>query len=288
MSNDRIRSAGAAPGAQASDRSGALGAHHGRVSTFAGSSFRLVPTPPALQKLPSPGAFEKQTPLRPLAATGVQRQLLRESQRPAKAMPPAAQATEPAIDSPSVNSDEPQEAQSEAPSRRAKGAADRSQGAPRYRVVARQTDRHQAQQQFARSGLPGAELLTEAGERTAVRPALRLALATGLRAAADLPLRSDGLPSPQTAQMVLLQAYLQVTPREESALNLGGVKQLLMTVCEQLPPRSSEGTPAGERRSDLLLLLPLMLLNAERPRTAEQRQAAKDRLGLMCASRAMF
>jgi hypothetical protein len=159
----------------------------------------------------------------------------------------------------------------------------------RYRVIAQQSDRQQAQEQFfARSGLPGAELLTAAGEPKIVRPMLRAALATGLRASADLPLRSDRLPSPQSAQMGLVQAYLQITPRDEAALNLAGVKQLLIEVSEQLPPRSSEGTPAGERRSDLLLLLPLMLLNAERPRTPEQRQAAHDRLSLMRNSRAMF
>jgi hypothetical protein len=113
-------------------------------------------------------------------------------------------------------------------------------------------------------------------------------LATALRSAADLSPKSDHLPSPQAAQMAAIRAYLQVAPGDESALNLGGVKQLLTEVCAQIPPRSTEGTAEGERRSDLLLLLPLLLLNAERPRTEEQRLVAADRLGLLRTSRALF
>jgi hypothetical protein len=322
MSQDKVGSAGAARGAHGPQGAGAGASGPARASTFAGSTFRLVATPAALQKPPSPNAFEKQVPLRSLAATGVQRQLLRDN-TPRAAKPAGAaaafnaQAADPAAPTAAADEHEPADREhddtdglrSRRPPRERQGAAagGMAQGRgdsvasstdaaaepkgaqQRYRVIAQQSDRQQAQEQFfARSGLPGAALLTAAGEPTVVRPMLRLALATGLRASADLPLRSDALPSPQSAQMGLVQAYLQIAPRDEAGLNLAGVKQLLVEVCEQLPPRSSEGTPAGERRSDLLLLLPLMLLNAERPRTAEQRQAARDRLGLMRNSRAMF
>jgi hypothetical protein len=323
MSNDKVGGTGSTQGPHGSGTAAFSGAGHSRASTFAGSTFRLVPTPAALQRPTAFAAFEQQAPLRSLSAAAVQRQLVRENPRPVKTASAAASSNLQAPDAPvpahgseadnaATNDHDDDSLHARRRLRRDDSAqADNSMGRgkddgvglvpamtaanepkvalQRYRVIAQQRDHQLTQDQaFARSGLPGAELLTAAAERTAMRPPLRLALALGLRSSADLPLRSDGLPSPQSAQMGLVQSYLQIVPREEPPLSMQSVKQLLVETSVQLPPRRGEATTAGERRGDLLLLLPLMLFNAERLRTDGQRQDARDRLGLMRSSRAML
>jgi hypothetical protein len=316
MNRNRIGAAGSGAATPGPKGGGEGGAPNGRMSMFGGTAFRLVRTPTALQTAQASASFEKQAPLRALAGAGAQRQAVRDVQRAARPAASAATASVHSADPAGnasdidearpagVHGDEDDEASSQAPAAglgagMAKGRGsfaaaapsdnDTPRGPAQYRVVAKQQDRQQAQDQFfMRSGLPGAELLLATTEPKATRPPLRLMLATALRTAADLLPKSDHLPSPQAAQMAAVRAYLRIAPGDEAALNLGGVKQLLTEVCAQIPPRSSEGTAEGERRSDLLLLLPLLLLNAERPRTKEQRLVAADRLGLLRTSRALF
>ncbi len=316
MNRNSVGSAGAGAATPGPKGRAEGGAPNGRMSMFGGTAFRLVRTPASLQTAQASTSFERQTPLRPLAGAGAQKQAMRDVLRAARPAASAAtsnlQSADPAgsasdIDeahSDSVEGDDDGKTSSRAPAAglgagmakgrggfaaAAQGENDTQRGSAQYRVVAKQQDRQQAQDQFfMRSGLPGAELLLATTEPKATRPPLRLMLATALRSAADLSLKSDHLPSPQAAQMAAVRAFLQIAPGAEAALNLGGVKQLLTEVCTQIPPRSSEGTAEGERRSDLLLLLPLLLLNAERPRTKEQRLMAADRLGLLRTSRALF
>jgi hypothetical protein len=321
MATNHVNATAGASPAAASKKTASEGGLHGRVSTFSNITFRPVATPATLDVGRAGSAFERHSPLRSLAAAGVQRQLLQESQRSGRsvvALPtpgrpntaaPAAVAqvrSDNGLAIPAADAEEPDAsaAANTDPTRGGAGgtgpgggsvrglsktASEHRQHTAQYRMVAAQHDLRDAQEQcFAQTGLPGARLFTEAADPKAVRPALRQLLAIALRASADLPAQSGELPGPQAAQMSVIQAYLQIAPGDESALNLGGIKQLLMEACAQIPPRSSEDTPQGERRSDLLLLLPLMMLNAERPRTGEQRQLAMDRLGLMRASRVLL
>jgi hypothetical protein len=300
-------SAGAAPTALRTGN--ARSALHGRVAILGNAAFRLVPTPAALHNLRTSGTFERQAPLRSLGAPGAQRQLLQEAQRVARSTSPATHGTanpDPddvlpgdvgggglAHDGADVDRTQGSASNmARGGPRGARSAVDVSeahQGGARYRLVATQRERQQAyDQSLARSDLPGAQLWIRAREPDATRPALRLLLATALRAAADLSPKPDSLPAPQAAQLAAVRAYLGVGPRDEPALDLAAVKRLLVEVSAVLAPRASAQKPASERRSDLLLLLPLMLLNAERPRTEAQRSLAVGRLALMCSSRAFL
>jgi hypothetical protein len=247
--------------------------------------------------------------LRSLAGTSVQRQLLPDALRGGRAsgvpatrgqVPSASTAgaainertARPGVGVENHDGAEP-ESTTNADDQTASGGTGGVAGASgrasaQYRALAGKRDQRDAQDQaFTRSGLPGTQLLTAATDAKASRPALRALLALALRHVVDLPAQSPHLPGPQSAQLRAIQAYLRVVPGDETPLNLRAVKQLLIDASAGLPVRADNLSPEGERRGDLRVLLPLMLLNAERPRTKEQRLLAIDRLSLMRASRTL-
>jgi hypothetical protein len=276
---------------------------------FGGTVFRQVCTPAALDLARAASAFEKRAPLRSLAGTNAQRQLLPDVLRGARpsgapsgrSQVPSATAINTVVNestSRAAGSAEDHdglepEGATNADDQTALGGTGGVAGASgrasaQYRALAGQRDQRDTQDQaFTRSGLPGTQLLTAATDAKASRPALRALLALALRHAVEMPARSPHLPGRPSAQLCAVQAYLRVVPGDETPLNLRAVKQLLTDASAGLPARSADVSPAGERRGDLRVLLPLMLLNAERPRTTEQRLLALDRLSLMRASRTL-
>jgi hypothetical protein len=93
----------------------------------------------------------------------------------------------------------------------------------------------------------------------------------------------------QALQLTAVRAYLH--SRERGAfITLERVKQVLVEASASKGSQSARTTPAtpiSEKEQDRHLLLPLTLLNADRPRLDEQRDQACDRLELLGSSRHM-
>jgi hypothetical protein len=99
----------------------------------------------------------------------------------------------------------------------------------------------------------------------------------------------DTKASAQALQLTAVRAYLR--SRERRAFTtLERVKQVLVEASASKGSQSARTTPAtpiSEKEQDRHLLLPLTLLNADRPRLEEQSDQACDRLELLSSSRHM-
>ena len=136
-------------------------------------------------------------------------------------------------------------------------------------------------------GLPGAAQLF--GPEPASRPApLDLAGALSAVVLAGVKRKCTVRAEPfRLSRLVLNAALAQLMRQGEAAwtLTLGDVKNLL--ILRQREAWGGWSLPAGEAEAigDTLALLPLVALNAARPRTRSQRQAAIDRQRLVLRSR---
>ena len=108
-----------------------------------------------------------------------------------------------------------------------------------------------------------------------------LAIARPDQASSAVKLSSDAL------QLMAVRAYLHHSGEPRAFSTLERVKQLLVERSSTAARQGARPAPASEKEQDRHLLLPLVLLNADRPRTRDQRDQACDRMELLSASRHM-
>lgn len=108
-----------------------------------------------------------------------------------------------------------------------------------------------------------------------------LAIARPNQASGAVKLSSDAL------QLMAVRAYLHHSGEPRAFSTLERVKQLLLEKASTATRQGARPAPASEKEQDRHLLLPLVLLNADRPRTRDQRDQACDRMELLSASRHM-
>ena len=100
---------------------------------------------------------------------------------------------------------------------------------------------------------------------------------------------SAGLVARLTAlRLVAVRAYLQSRQEPGPLATLARVKQALLDQRSEPSPRvtapSDPADPAEEARQNRHALLPLLLLNADRPRTPLQTRLSCDRIEMVCAT----
>lgn len=93
-------------------------------------------------------------------------------------------------------------------------------------------------------------------------------------------------PPSEALRLTAVRAYLQHRHECGAFATLDRVKQQLLGRSTPCTP-GTHALPASEQEQDRRLLLPLVLLNADRPRTHTQRDQACDRIELIGASRHM-
>lgn len=108
-----------------------------------------------------------------------------------------------------------------------------------------------------------------------------LAIAGLAPASGGTRLSSDAL------QLMAVRAYLQRSGEPRAFSTLERVKHLLVERSSTGARQGARPAPASQKEQDRHLLLPLTLLNADRPRTRDQRDQACDRMELLSASRHM-
>ncbi|TXD72220.1 hypothetical protein FUT87_24465 [Mitsuaria sp. TWR114] len=89
-------------------------------------------------------------------------------------------------------------------------------------------------------------------------------------------------------RLVAVRAYLQSRLEPGPLATLARVKQALLDQRSEPGPRVAAPTdpadPAEEARQNRHALLPLLLLNADRPRTPLQTRLSCDRIEMVCAT----
>ncbi|MCW7540810.1 hypothetical protein OOT46_23605 [Aquabacterium sp. A7-Y] len=138
------------------------------------------------------------------------------------------------------------------------------------------------------AALPGAAALFgsppaagSSGQRELLQAVISLVSAAARREPTDGP-----APALAGTMMAAAQAFLQRCKSGEP-LNLGQVKEALLSAQRQAPLKAGQGDKAQDAKvQNALLLLPLLVLNLSRPRTGDQHGLAVDRLQLMRQSQA--
>jgi hypothetical protein len=121
---------------------------------------------------------------------------------------------------------------------------------------------------------------------------LELEAAAAGRGAPTAPGGPAGLVTQLAAlRLVAVRAYLQSRPEPGPLATLARVKQALLDQRSEPGPRVAAPTdpaasadPAEEARQNRHALLPLLLLNADRPRTPQQTRLSCDRIEMVCAT----
>jgi len=135
-------------------------------------------------------------------------------------------------------------------------------------------------------GSPAQALCRNGGTHTMAEHAH--ALLNILLAIASPAVGSGGMGlSSEALQLTAVRAYLQRNRERGAFTTLERVKQMLVETTAAGRTQNARATPVTEKEQDRHLLLPLTLLNADRPRTHEQRDQACDRMELLSASRHM-
>jgi hypothetical protein len=135
-------------------------------------------------------------------------------------------------------------------------------------------------------GSPAQALCRNAGTSTKAEHAQ--ALLNTLLAIASPAMASVGTKlSGEALKLMAVRAYV-LNSRERGAFaTLERVKQVLVEMTTSARTQGARATPPSEKEQDQHLLLPLTLLNADRPRTPEQSGQTCDRMELLSASRHM-
>lgn len=89
-------------------------------------------------------------------------------------------------------------------------------------------------------------------------------------------------PGVATLQLAAVRSYLQRCSEPGALATLAHVKQALLDVLSTGTPNERTAMPASEPQQNRNLLLPLLLLNADKPRTDRLRHRACDRIELLC------
>jgi hypothetical protein len=158
-----------------------------------------------------------------------------------------------------------------------------------YRATANlREQQEQLEQAFARSKLPGVELLTKAPGPDVTRTSLLPTLALGLLTAANLPSKAGAMPSRVAATMMMTRAFIQaVPPQEQVRVSMEEIKTCVIAAAAKNPPPAPRAGTPDEALENSLVLLPLAILHACRKRTQQEQPLAASRIGMMISSRAV-